>query len=398
MKYLRPLKKEKLQPEERAAMRHVLQDTIQKNPLPISLAPTRGIHSHIVHPFTQTIKHLIPKPMFATIFLAILIALGGGTAAAAENATPGDALYPFKIHVNESIRGAAAVGAGAEADWQSTRAVRRLEEIAHLAAEGRLDTETREDLRAKFATHQEKAERLLADLSAKGKIEAAAKVSSHIDANLASYNDVLTSLKKSRPASVNALENIQNEVKEELDQAAVTRVKIEALYKEKTEHAAEGKMKAAKNKIEEVKKYIENKKEEAGTEAIAQAQAELKLSEEKYAQAIASFEKKSYGEAFVQFQQAHMLAERAKLTFKTIHKLNISFSGSDILEDEEDKNKQDEKKHDDNDDQTASLTAPTPTSSLKAQIKTRISPLKVELKQRIDAKEKDSDEKDHKQE
>ena len=90
-----------------------------------------------------------------------------------------------------------------------------------------------------------------------------------------------------------------------------------------------------------------------------------------------------------------MLAERAKLTFKTIHKLNISFSGSDILENEKDKNKQDEKKHDD--DQTASLTAPTPTSSLKAQIKTRISPLKVELKQRIDVKEKDSDEKDPKQ-
>lgn len=396
MKYLRILKKEKLQPEERAAMRHVLQTAMQKNPLPMSQTTTTGVLSGIIHPFTQTLKHLTPTPMFATIFLAILVALGGGTAAAAENAAPGDALYPFKIHVNESVRGALAVSTDAEADWQSTRAVRRLEEAAHLAAEGRLDTETREQLRTKFAEHQEKAERLLAQLSAKGNTEAAAAVSSHIEANLAAYNDILTSIKKSRPTSTDMLEKIRNEVKVEVDQAVAARGKAEATMKEKTEQAAEGKMKAAKNKIEEVEKYIENKKTEVDASATAQARAELKLSQEKYAQGIAGFENKSYTQAFIQFQQAHMLAERAKLTLKTIHKLNISLFGNGIL--------QDKKEQTTSTDKTSQI-APTPTSSpslqttssIKAQIKTKVLPLKVELKQRLDTKEKDSAEKESNQ-
>lgn len=405
--FFRPLKKEVLRPDEFQKMKRMLQDTITKHP--ITTEPPRSFS--LVAPFIHLLN---PKPMFATIFLAILIALGGGTAAAAENAAPGDALYPFKIHVNESIRGALAVSTDAEADWQSTRAVRRLEEAAGLAAEGKLDIETREKLRAKFAAHQEKAERLLAELSAKGKTEAAASVSSHIEANLSAYNEVLTSLKRSRPTTTDMLADIRNEVKNETDQAVLTRANVEAALKEKSEDAAEGRMKSAENKIEEVRKYIEGKKVYVEATAITQARAQLKLAEEKMIQGKASLEQEKYGEAFVQFQQAHMLAERAKLTLKTIHKLNISLLGNGILDSDEDKNKQEEKQKDeirgkekkDNDTKIPSTTptaipTPTPsstsvqsTSSIKTHIKTKLKPLKIESKLDVELQVKDSDDRE----
>lgn len=401
--FFRPLKKERLRPDEFQHMKLMLQDALKKNT--ISATPSTS------HTGIFTFTHLLnPKPMFATIFLAMLIALGGGTAAAAEKAAPGDALYPFKIHINESVRGAIAVSTDAEADWQSTRAVRRLEEAAGLAAEGRLDIETREKLRTQFAAHQEKAERLLADLSAKGKTDAAASVSSHIEANLSAYSEVLTSLKKSRPTTTDMLADIRNEVKVETDQAVAARAQTEATIKEKTEQAAEGRKKAAENKIEEVQKYIEGKKIHVEAAAISQARAQLKLAEEKMTQGNASLAQEKYGEAFIEFQQAHMFAQRAKLTLKTIHKLNISLLGSGILDSDDDKeNKHEEKQKDEkreNEKTVASTTLkaiPTPiksststqaTSTIKTHIKTKLTPARIETRKQIDVKVSDSDERD----
>lgn len=401
--FFRPLKKEGLRPDEFHHMKLILEDALKKNP--ITATPSRTPAA------IYTFRHLLnPKPMFATIFLAMLIALGGGTATAAEKAAPGDALYPFKIYVNESVRGALAVSTDAEADWQSTRAVRRLEEAAGLAAEGRLDIETREKLRTQFAAHQEKAERLLAELSAKGKTEAAAAVSSHIEANLSAYSEALTSLKKSRPTTTDMLTDIRNEVKIEADQAIAARTNTEGIIKEKTKGAAEGRMKAAENKLEEVRKYIERKKIDAEAPAITQARAQLKLAEEKMIQGKTSLAQEKYAEAFVTFQQAHMLAERAKLTLKTIHKLNISLLGSGILDNDDDKeNKHEEKQKDEkreNEKTVASTTLkaiPTPiksststqaTSTIKTYIKTKLLPVKIETRKQVDAKVSDSDERD----
>lgn len=384
--FFRPLTTESLRPEERDAIRHTLKRAMATQPLASNDALSLTKASPTAFFFTQ-LQRLTPKPMFATIFLAILIALGGGTAAAAENAAPGDALYPFKIHINESVRGAIAVGTDAEADWQSTRAVRRLEEAAHLAAEGRLDNDTREKLRARFAAHQEKAERLLADLNAKGNTEAAAAVSAHMEAKLSAYNEVLTALKRSRPTSTDILSEIRAEVKTEAEQAASARSTVETSVKEKTKGAAEGRMKAAENKISEVRKYIENKKMDVDASAITQARAQLKLAEEKIALGKTSIEKEQYGEAFIYFGQAHTLAEKAKLTLKTIDKLNISLFG-----------KQEEK--DDNKNSVTSTTAvsattsPTPsvTASSTTEVKTKLKlPLKVKKE---DKEKKDADSKE----
>lgn len=326
--FFRPLHNETLRPDEHDAIRKTLQEAMEAHPY---TAAQKNKTSHIFF-LTPLFTHLTTRPMIATMFLALLVALGGGTAAAAENAAPGDALYPFKIHINESVRGAIAVSTDAEADWQSTRAVRRLEEAADLAAKGTLNTETREKLRAKFSIHQEKAERLLADLRAKGKTEAAAAVSAKMETNLSAYNEILTTLKRSRPASADLLEAIRSEVRSESEEIALTRAKVEAGVGEKTASAAKGKMNAAENKIKEVRKYIERKKTQVDASATAQARVQITLAEEKLASGKLNLENEQYAKAFLDFTEAHMTAERAKLTLKTIDKLNISLFSNTVAE------------------------------------------------------------------
>ncbi|MEK7156321.1 MAG: DUF5667 domain-containing protein, partial [Patescibacteria group bacterium] len=93
-------------------------------------------------------RHSIPA--FAAVFVLII---GGGTAAAAEGALPGDILYPVKVHVNEEMRATLATTPKAKADWQVSRAERRLEEAATLALSGKLDDVARAELDTNLDSH-----------------------------------------------------------------------------------------------------------------------------------------------------------------------------------------------------------------------------------------------------
>ncbi len=93
-------------------------------------------------------------PAFAAV---LVLAVGGGTAAAAEGALPGDVLYPIKVHVSEEVRATLAVSSKAKADWAVDRAERRLEEAATLALSGKLDDATRAELDTNLDAHVESA-------------------------------------------------------------------------------------------------------------------------------------------------------------------------------------------------------------------------------------------------
>lgn len=71
------------------------------------------------------------QPAFAAVFAVLMI--GSGTSYAAENALPGDVLYPIKTVVNEGVRAAIAVSPTAQVEWQTERVSRRLSEVQVLA-------------------------------------------------------------------------------------------------------------------------------------------------------------------------------------------------------------------------------------------------------------------------
>lgn len=70
----------------------------------------------------------------ALIALGILLVTGtAGAAWSAQKSLPGDLLYPVKVGLNESIRGALAVSEDDEIDWELAQIGLRLDEEEQLA-------------------------------------------------------------------------------------------------------------------------------------------------------------------------------------------------------------------------------------------------------------------------
>ena len=137
------LKSIKLSTEAKARMRDDLSSyadfhtvTITEEPRSIAYIQQRTVWSYLFGQGRSTTMYAQ-----ATLLIALMVA-GGGTVTAASGALPGDALYPVKIHVNETVRSALAVGANAQARLEAELLMERVDEAEQLAAEGELEGET----------------------------------------------------------------------------------------------------------------------------------------------------------------------------------------------------------------------------------------------------------------
>jgi hypothetical protein len=111
---------------------------------------------------------------------AFIVTAAGGATIAAETSVPGDAFYAVKRSVNEPFRESLAFGAAANADIEGDLAVRRLGEINSLAAQNRLDEETRVQLSEEFKAHAEASTRFAVQAGEEGNADAAADVTASI--------------------------------------------------------------------------------------------------------------------------------------------------------------------------------------------------------------------------
>lgn len=83
---------------------------------------------------------------------------------AAEEALPGDMLYPVKVKVNEELRAQLALSPFEKIQWEAERVERRVSEARQLAAEGRLSAEAEDALGATVREHTAEFENQLAEL------------------------------------------------------------------------------------------------------------------------------------------------------------------------------------------------------------------------------------------
>lgn len=130
---------------EREHMRHLLDQYMDAHPL-------EGMRS----PF------LFYASRSAAAFAVLLVVTG--TSYAAENALPGDILYPIKTQINEKVSGALALSPSAKAAWHAEVATTRLHEAQQLASEDRLTTHTSEMLQGDLDGHASAAASIAADL------------------------------------------------------------------------------------------------------------------------------------------------------------------------------------------------------------------------------------------
>jgi len=314
-----------LEESEKLRFKHILMAKMGLNAEAVTTAAVARHHQYgsMFFGINQLITNR--KPM--TIFIALLVALTGGTSMAAERALPGDALYAVKVNVNEEVRGWLTLDNEAKAHWEEILAERRLDEAAELAAEGKLDAESRAQLEANFQAHADRvANRIkkLADVDA----HAAADIAANFEASLKAHDRILLNIGAVQDAKVESeVKSLLLKIRSRQNAAADAKVEAEADASAKADvrQSAEGRLNAAGNKIESVQKFIERKADDLGTEATAQANARLQVAVDLVAQGEAKLEAGANGEAFVLFGKAHAVAQEAM----TLVQAKVRFENDD---------------------------------------------------------------------
>lgn len=155
---------------------------------------------------------MIPSPWVAGRFLVfmhkpvalaliVLLALGGGTAYAAEGALPGDALYSVKVDIVEEAVAAVTISDEARVRWDVRRAERRLEEATALATAGRMTVEVETEIEQRFEHVAEAIENRTKRVEEKKGPRAAAVLLAEFEGKLRGYERLLARAEKGAPAA-----------------------------------------------------------------------------------------------------------------------------------------------------------------------------------------------------
>lgn len=172
--------------DERAKMTRVVREYMAMKPLPY--AETYSVS--VSYSFFSFAHH----PIAAALVLVMIF--GSGVSYAAEGALPGDALYAIKTAINEPTRLALATNAEAKAEIQIEYAERRIEEAAALAAEGRLDDSTQEELAIAFESHAVAAAEHMTEAEADDS-SASIALASRFETRLLAHENVLAEVESS---------------------------------------------------------------------------------------------------------------------------------------------------------------------------------------------------------
>lgn len=256
---------------------------------------------------------------------------GGGTSLVAQSSLPGDALYPIKTEFNEKIGGAVRFTAASKAEWDSRLAETRLDEVAQLVAQNRLNDETEEKIQLAFKAHTDSAEKRLIEINNSGKSAVAIAIAGEFEAGLKTRKEIFTTLK---------LDGV-DKIKIDAAIESINKIRKDAEMKEKNDsnntsegpkNSAEGKIGAATNVIASVKKGIE-RIGSTSTTTQAEAQVKLAVAENLLAQAEQQFAAGEYSIAFDLAQQSIVSAHEARITGEI--KNDLDLKDSDFRSNEE---------------------------------------------------------------
>lgn len=173
---LKKLKSISLTPEEKGALRASVARGIQMaRPVPSEAYWQLGV------------RHGLRIGLSAFLFMVFV---GGSVSVVADNSLPGDALYRFKININEEIKGALLNTPSERLSWEKERVDRRLGEIKTLATTATLTKEKQEKAQQALDSHLAKISAELDTLSETQPSEAL-KVTAELQENLAEKKEAL---------------------------------------------------------------------------------------------------------------------------------------------------------------------------------------------------------------
>ena len=334
--------------EEKDSLRNEIFSYMEENPARAENASMRGFGaSNRNSPWK--FFGILYKPAFAGAVMICILVFGVSFSYAAENALPGDVLYPVKIYINENIRTAISVTPQAKAGWEIRQAERRLEEAEKLASEGRLSVQASAEIAASFQSHAEQIHKNIEQFKSKGQINDAAEISSNLEASLSAHKKILSELKKEekkddqdeKKETKDIFQDVSIQAKETHEIRASAEEKINARAQNSFKTSAQNRRKAAQNKIQEVRNFLSKWKNKLGAKVVIDAELKLQEGEKAIAEGDAKVLAGRSGEAFALYQKAHRIAQEAKLLLEARRSLNIDVRVNE-KEDQDEENKDDQ--------------------------------------------------------
>ena len=337
---IKELKSIKLGDKEKSQMKDELLLFMKNNPVRHQDIPRLQYQKS----FRTSWSNLTPqfKFFFKTMTTAIVaIILAVTTSFAADSSLPGDLFYSVKLNVNEKARTMLAFSEEAKANLEIKNAILRLKEAEKLAVKNELNAETGAQIESNFKAQAKKVEQRIIEFKTKENFKAAADVSANFETALSAHEKILVQITAGSSEVKAVINPVVIQVKENLNMAAQAKVQTEESFSQRVnaeagakveaQAAAEGKLKAAQNKIEEVEKFIENSKTRLSAEAFIEAEAKVKTAESAIVEGKARMEAEAFAEAFILFQKALQTAQEAKILVETDLELEINVGAEIIL-------------------------------------------------------------------
>lgn len=281
-----------------------------------------------IGPVITLITH--PKKFMPALIITFALLAGGGTSLAAQNAVPGEILYPIKIDVNEKVISALTIGDEAEASLHAKLAKERLEEAEDLAADGKLDAKLALALGTDLKAHSDQAEKLSAKLEAQGDLKTSGNVRSTIEGTFRSYAEVLSGLNGgvSGNNGVSLISDIRTYLNAHTKNKATTTVELSADLSASIEDTVE----YADTAIARASGSLEAAEGKISAGAYAELESKLDAAIAAHTAAETAFAAKSYTEAYAEAQSAIRLAThvQTKATSMSHLKVRVEAAGLNL--------------------------------------------------------------------
>lgn len=269
--------------------------------------------------------------------LALLLLIGGGVSAAAEQSVPGDFLYPVKINFNEEVRSILAVTDQDEARWQTQAAERRLSEAETLTERGTLDEATRATLEDEFTANVASAEEHTTNLVAAGELASASDIILNLESALTAHQQIITQLtttantalaadvadgttasdtavtsetRSSLQVAIDELGKLSQKVSDKLEEVAVSREAVDvqllaaADKEDEAETLARNREKSAEDRLLSVRAHLETRRAGKGPGSGIDAEASLLAADNALDRGRAAIGDKDFTNAYRRYQEA----------------------------------------------------------------------------------------------
>ncbi len=161
-----------------------------------------------------------------SVFLIIFV-LTGGTAYAAQSSLPGSFLYPVKIHVNEKVESAFAVGPEEKSRVALKQIITRLEEAETLSIQGKMNADTEHDINENILSKSKEIQSNILKIKDSGDINTAILLNAKFKISLSDHKKEISNFVDKTGVNNTDLLDIEKNINRQIDLSVTSRLDLE---------------------------------------------------------------------------------------------------------------------------------------------------------------------------